>query len=759
MSITNGTLANKINALVQQWEDFQVEQQAWMNGVVGGGPNNDGQYPLTDYQGNIVLATCPAQLEEDVSGTVNSGAASAAAALVSENNAQSSEDDAATSETNAAVSAAAAVVSATTATTQAGIAGSHRANSLVDANAAAASAAAALISENAAAADAILTAADVVSTAADAVSTAADVVTTAAYVAGLPSTVSQVEAEAGTATTDRLWTAERVAQAIAALGGGGGGPASGTVTGAHLYWDGAAWSEDVKIKSAADGFLDILSTDTLSTTDSSLRFYTSASVIRGELGPGLQNSAFCIDSLDNSSELRLRAANSGGTLITGLDIDPDNDTKLRAADDVFFYASNSVLNGIVSSTSFQLGYAATITAQTVALADGGFEIRNDYNGDDGTRFERVLTVSHQNWAGATAHYQFSTATAGGHPPEGDFEFNSATPASVTNIYVDDLAEHGNTDMDFLWASLSDGDMIIVRQDNDTSKYWMGTVNGTPTDGTGWWTIPVTHVRSGTIFDNNSVLNISVQYLSSAGGGGLADIVDDVTPTLGGNLDAADYNISSVGDFDCTSMKVWDSLGTDSVTITHDGTDANVVLLNTIEMNFSGASQMSIKGGMDLLVDDAGILRVLDSTSTDYGQCSHDGTDFNWTFSGTTDLNFDSLTGDIRKDGYLLEPQRSEISTQNSSVTLDISHAGQTIHKATSTAAQTFTIPANASVAYPLGTLIAFKNSGSVDVSIAITTDTMTGTDGSTGTRTLGANQTAVIQKMTSTTWEYVASDL
>ena len=35
--------------------------------------------------------------------------------------------------------------------------------------------------------------------------------------------VSQAEAEAGTATTERIWTAERVAQAIAALESGGGG--------------------------------------------------------------------------------------------------------------------------------------------------------------------------------------------------------------------------------------------------------------------------------------------------------------------------------------------------------------------------------------------------------------------------------------------------------------------------------------------------------------------------------------------------------
>ena len=36
-------------------------------------------------------------------------------------------------------------------------------------------------------------------------------------------TVSQAEAEAGTSTSPKIWTPERVAQAIAALGGGGGG--------------------------------------------------------------------------------------------------------------------------------------------------------------------------------------------------------------------------------------------------------------------------------------------------------------------------------------------------------------------------------------------------------------------------------------------------------------------------------------------------------------------------------------------------------
>jgi hypothetical protein len=108
---------------------------------------------------------------------------------------------------------------------------------------------------------------------------------------------------------------------------------------------------------------------------------------------------------------------------------------------------------------------------------------------------------------------------------------------------------------------------------------------------------------------------------------------------------------------------------------------------------------------------------------------------------------------------LLDPGVSQVNTQNASYTLVWADKGKTIHKATSTAAQTYTIPANGAVAWPIGTMVAFKNSGTVSMSIAITTDTLTGTDGATGTRTLTAYDSAVIQKMTSTTWEYTASDL
>jgi hypothetical protein len=101
-------------------------------------------------------------------------------------------------------------------------------------------------------------------------------------------------------------------------------------------------------------------------------------------------------------------------------------------------------------------------------------------------------------------------------------------------------------------------------------------------------------------------------------------------------------------------------------------------------------------------------------------------------------------------GYINIPQNS----QSAAYTLVAADAGKHIfHPSTDANARTFTIPANSSVAYPIGTAISFVNMTSQVVSIDITTDTMylAGT-GTTGTRSLAQYGTATALKMTSTTW-------
>jgi hypothetical protein len=102
-------------------------------------------------------------------------------------------------------------------------------------------------------------------------------------------------------------------------------------------------------------------------------------------------------------------------------------------------------------------------------------------------------------------------------------------------------------------------------------------------------------------------------------------------------------------------------------------------------------------------------------------------------------------------GYLDIPQNS----QSADYTLVLTDAGKHIfHPAADTTARAWTIPANASVAFPIGTTITFINdTGAGAITLSITSDTLTlaGT-GSTGSRSLTAPATATAVKVTSTRW-------
>lgn len=76
-----------------------------------------------------------------------------------------------------------------------------------------------------------------------------------------------------------------------------------------------------------------------------------------------------------------------------------------------------------------------------------------------------------------------------------------------------------------------------------------------------------------------------------------------------------------------------------------------------------------------------------------------------------------------------------------------------LHIKQNTSSSTITIPANASVAYPIGTVLTFYNNSAGNISIAITSDTLllAGT-ASTGTRTLAAVGLATALKVASTAW-------
>lgn len=98
-------------------------------------------------------------------------------------------------------------------------------------------------------------------------------------------------------------------------------------------------------------------------------------------------------------------------------------------------------------------------------------------------------------------------------------------------------------------------------------------------------------------------------------------------------------------------------------------------------------------------------------------------------------------------GFLGSPQMSD----QDDYTLALTDAGgHYYHVSAST--HTLTIPANASVAFPIGTVIGIVNeSGGGNLTIAITSDTLRWTD-QTGSRTLAANGSATLLKVSATVW-------
>jgi hypothetical protein len=122
-----------------------------------------------------------------------------------------------------------------------------------------------------------------------------------------------------------------------------------------------------------------------------------------------------------------------------------------------------------------------------------------------------------------------------------------------------------------------------------------------------------------------------------------------------------------------------------------------------------------------------------------------GTLSNCTVDGTDSVGFRNI------------PQNS----QSANYTLVLADAGKHIfHPVGDNNARTFTIPANGTVAYPIGTAITFINMAVANVTIAITTDTLVlSSAGTTGSRTLATNGSATCIKITSTSWLISGSGL
>ena len=94
------------------------------------------------------------------------------------------------------------------------------------------------------------------------------------------------------------------------------------------------------------------------------------------------------------------------------------------------------------------------------------------------------------------------------------------------------------------------------------------------------------------------------------------------------------------------------------------------------------------------------------------------------------------------------------NSQSANYTLVLGDAGKQIfHPAADANVRTYTIPANASVAFPIGTVVLFTvENGGTTVGVVITSDTLVYGNGTTGSISVPANQTLMAIKVTATKW-------
>jgi hypothetical protein len=136
---------------------------------------------------------------------------------------------------------------------------------------------------------------------------------------------------------------------------------------------------------------------------------------------------------------------------------------------------------------------------------------------------RGSTQNNTDWVDMTAAggaslgetWSFSTSTSG-DPGSKKFLFDHATQTSASNIHISATADNG---MDFsgIMMKLVSGDTLYVQQGDDSSRYHLLNVTGTPTDNTTYVVIPISFEDSGSDIQNNK--KCPIVFLFSGGGGG------------------------------------------------------------------------------------------------------------------------------------------------------------------------------------------------------------------------------------------------
>jgi len=243
------------------------------------------------------------------------------------------------------------------------------------------------------------------------------------------------------------------------------------------------------------------------------------------------------------------------------------------------------------------------------------------------------------------------------------------------------------------------------------------------------------------------------FLSSAGN---LDVTGDITgATLNADGDTSASDNAAIGYTSAEGLILTGQGSTNDVTIKNDA-DAAVISVATGTTNVDVVGDLTA-GTLNADGDtSAGDNAAVGYTSAEGLVLTGQGSTNDITIKNDADAAVISIptgTTNVTIAGNLsVTGTATPLNSQSVDYTGVIGDANGTLLHASGSGTDTFTIPANSSVAYVIGTMITFVNESSGNLTIAITSDTMTDTDGNTGSRTLAENGISTAIKTTATTW-------
>lgn len=199
--------------------------------------------------------------------------------------------------------------------------------------------------------------------------------------------------------------------------------------------------------------------------------------------------------------------------------------------------------------------------------------------------------------------------------------------------------------------------------------------------TGYLICRITVQKQGSTWAYSSASDLrgmSPSTASVSGGSGISNVVEDTSPQLGGGLDVNGQEITGAIDLHSTGdiiQELGDAAGT-----------------NKVSIKDSGAVEVaSINSDGDATVADLSVTGTLGGTITD----------------PTTD----SQVGDRGWSDGRYAAKEANINTQSgTSYTLALSDSGGLVERSNGSA-QTLTVPTNASVAFPIGSVVMVSQTG------------------------------------------------